>query len=87
LVRACVDRLAGDGDHTITDEMDEIAVKGLHRVEVRDNNGDQDEAILEIQVPHDSSPAADWKTEAISCADFNGDPCRGARDTQEQKEN
>jgi hypothetical protein len=28
--------------------MDEIAVKGLHRVEVRDNNGDQDEAILEI---------------------------------------
>ena len=49
LVRACVDRLAGDGDHTITDEMDEIAVKGLHRVEVRDNNGDQDEAILEIR--------------------------------------
>src|SRR5439155_9544094 len=30
-------------------EMDEIAVKGLHRVEVRDNNGDQDEAILEIR--------------------------------------
>ena len=29
--------------------MDEIAVKGLHRVEVRDNNGDQDEAILEIR--------------------------------------
>jgi hypothetical protein len=27
----------------------EIAVKGLHRVEVRDNNGDQDEAILEIR--------------------------------------
>lgn len=49
LVRACVDRLAGDGDHTITDEMDEFAVKGLHRVEVRDNNGDQDEAILEIR--------------------------------------
>src|SRR5215467_9471686 len=44
-----VDRLAGDGDHTITDEMDEIAVKGLHPVEVRDNNGDQDEAILEIR--------------------------------------
>ena len=41
--------MAGDGDHTITDEMDEIAVKGLHRVEVRDNNGDQDEAFLEIR--------------------------------------
>src|SRR6266496_4087332 len=49
LVRACVDRLAGDGDHTIADEMDEVAVKGLHRVEVRDSNGDPDEAILEIR--------------------------------------
>ena len=49
LVRTCVDRLAGDGDHTIADEMDEVAVKGLHRLEVRDNNGDPDEAILEIR--------------------------------------
>ncbi len=49
LVRTCVDRLAGDGDHTIADEMDEVAVKGLHRIEVRDNNGDPDEAILEIR--------------------------------------
>jgi hypothetical protein len=49
LVRTCVDRLAGDGDHTIAEEMDEIAVKGLHRVEVRDSNGDPDEAVLEIK--------------------------------------
>ncbi|MPZ33899.1 MAG: IS4 family transposase [Rhodospirillales bacterium] len=49
LVRTCVDRLAGDSDHTIADEMDEVAVKGLHRIEVRDNNGDPDEAILEIR--------------------------------------
>jgi hypothetical protein len=28
LIRTCVDRLAGDGDHTIADEMDEVAVKG-----------------------------------------------------------
>ncbi len=49
LVRTCVDRLAGDGDHTIGDEMDEVAVKGLHRIEVRDSNGDPDEAILEIR--------------------------------------
>ncbi|MEY9202055.1 hypothetical protein ABIF05_001165 [Bradyrhizobium elkanii] len=34
LVRTCVDRLAGDGNHTITDEMDEVAVKGLHRIKV-----------------------------------------------------
>jgi hypothetical protein len=49
LVRTCVDRLAGDGDHTIADEMDEVAVKGLHRVEVRDIHGNADEAVLEIR--------------------------------------
>ena len=49
LVRTCVDRLAGDGDHTIADEMDEVAVKGLHRIEVRDSNGDPDQAVLEIR--------------------------------------
>jgi hypothetical protein len=49
LIRTCVDRLAGDGDHTIADEMEEVAVKGLHRIDVRDSNGDPDEAILEIR--------------------------------------
>ncbi len=48
LIRTCVDRLAGDGDHTIADEMDEVAVKGLHRIDVRDDTGDPDEAVLEI---------------------------------------
>src|SRR5271156_5914311 len=49
LIRTCVDRLAGNGDHTIADEMEEVAVKGLHRIEVRDENGDPDEAVLEIR--------------------------------------
>jgi hypothetical protein len=49
LVRTCVDRLAGNGDHTIGEEMDEAAVKGLHRIEVRDSHGDPDEAALEIR--------------------------------------
>jgi transposase-like protein len=49
VVRTCVDRLAGEGDHTIADEMGEVAVKGLHRIEVRDNNGEPDEAVLEIK--------------------------------------
>jgi hypothetical protein len=49
LVRTCVDRLAGDGNHTIADEMDEVAVKGLHRIEVKDDNGDPDQALLEIR--------------------------------------
>jgi hypothetical protein len=45
LVRTCVDRLAGDGDHTIAKEMNEVEVKGLHRLEVRDSSGDRDEAV------------------------------------------
>jgi hypothetical protein len=49
VVRTCVDRLAGEGDHTIADEMGEVTVKGLHRIEVRDNDGEPDEAVLEIK--------------------------------------
>jgi Transposase DNA-binding len=49
LVRTCVDRLAGDGDHTVSEEMNEVAVKGLHRIEVRDEKGEPDEAVLEIR--------------------------------------
>jgi hypothetical protein len=41
--------LDGDGDQTIADEMDEVAVKGLHRVQFRDGNGDADEAVLKIK--------------------------------------
>ena len=49
LVRTQTNRLAGNGDHTVVDEMDEVAVKGLHRIEVRDERGDRDEAVLEIR--------------------------------------
>ncbi len=40
VVRTCVDRLAGDGEHTIADEMNEVAVKGLHAIETRDEHGE-----------------------------------------------
>lgn len=49
LVRSCNDRLAGDGDHTIADEMAEVRVQGLHRVEFRDERGQPCEATLEIR--------------------------------------
>src|SRR5260370_17016272 len=51
LVRTCVDRLAGDGDHTVADEMGETSVNGEHRIEVRDDKGDLGEAILEVPSP------------------------------------
>jgi Transposase DDE domain len=49
LVRTCVDRLAGDGKHTIAAEMKEVRVQGLHRIHIRDQKGDPSEAILEIK--------------------------------------
>jgi hypothetical protein len=49
VVRTCVDRLAGDGGHTIADEMEEARVKGLHHVELRDENGETTKVALEIR--------------------------------------
>ena len=49
LVRACVDRLAGDGRHTIADEMGEVAVQGLHRVEVAGEDGEAGQASVELR--------------------------------------
>ena len=49
LVRTCVDRLAGDGDHTIADEMKTARVNGIHRIRIRDKKGNSSEAILELR--------------------------------------
>jgi hypothetical protein len=49
LLRTCVDRLAGDGAHTIAAEMAEVSCKGVHRIEVRDRHGQVSEAILELK--------------------------------------
>jgi Transposase DNA-binding len=49
LVRACVDRLAGDGQHTIASEMAEVAVQGLHRVEVTGDDGKTSQACVELR--------------------------------------
>jgi hypothetical protein len=49
LVRTCVDRLAGEGDHTIAVEMDDVKPVGLHRIEVPDDDGTLTEAVLEIK--------------------------------------
>ena len=41
LVRTCVDRLAGDGGHTIADEMSEVSVQAMHRVAIsKDDHAD-----------------------------------------------
>lgn len=49
LLRTCVDRLAGDGKHTVAAEMAETACKGLHRVKVQDSRGEVSTAVLELK--------------------------------------
>ncbi len=46
LVRTCVDRLAGDGDHTIAPEMNDAQVAGIHEIEVRDDKGNREHRML-----------------------------------------
>ena len=49
LVRTCVDRLAGDGGHTIAKEMAEAPLKGVHAIEVYDKNRRPTIAKLELR--------------------------------------
>jgi len=49
LLRTCVDRLAGDGTHTISSEMAEVRCKGVHRIQVPDRHGRLSDALLELR--------------------------------------
>jgi len=49
LVRTCVDRLAGDGSGTISEEMKHAPLQGLHRLAVRNQHGTVSDAVLEIR--------------------------------------
>ncbi len=49
LIRTCVDRLAGDGGHTIAAEMAEVCYLGVHRVEVVDREGRASTARAELR--------------------------------------
>ena len=49
LVRTCVDRLAGDGGHTVIDEMKQTRVQGRHQVVVRNQHGQTTTAVIDIR--------------------------------------
>jgi len=49
LVRTCVDRLAGDGSGTISEEMKCAPLQGLHRLTVRNQHGKVSDGVLEIR--------------------------------------
>jgi hypothetical protein len=49
LVRTCVDRLAGEGDTTISREMGREPVRGNHEVEVRDDRGRASTTSVELR--------------------------------------
>ena len=49
LLRTCVDRLAGDGEYTISAAMRGAKVKATYRVEVRDAKGVVTEAVVDVR--------------------------------------
>src|SRR3982750_5015693 len=49
LLRTCVDRLAQDGNCSVSAVMKQVRVKGLHRLSVKDKKGNWSEAVLEIK--------------------------------------
>lgn len=49
VVRACVDRLAGDGKTTIAAVLRGVKAKAVHHVEVRDGKGTVSEATVEVR--------------------------------------
>ena len=49
LIRTCVDRLAGVGDHTVSVDMAKAKIRGRHRIEVRDAHGNPEMVELEIK--------------------------------------
>ena len=49
LVRTCVDRLAEDGQSTISEEMNDVDLKALHLITVRDEKGQAAEAVLKLR--------------------------------------
>ena len=49
VVRTCVDRLAGDGSHTISAEMSDVSTVGQHIIEVRDDTGEATKVALDVR--------------------------------------
>ncbi len=49
LVRTCVDRLAGDGDCTVADQMRQARSKGTYRIQARTKDGEAYEAVLQVK--------------------------------------
>jgi hypothetical protein len=49
LIRTCVDRVAADGNTTIAAEMKRSQLRGLHLIEVRNRQGEQEKTALELR--------------------------------------
>lgn len=49
VVRTCVDRLAGDGSHTIAAEMKDVSAAGQHTIKVRNDAGEVVKIALDVR--------------------------------------
>src|SRR4051794_40975756 len=80
LVRTCIDRLAGDGRHTIADEMGEVALQGRPAPGRGRRGGWQGQpGQRRASLPAHPRAAADRQAEALPRARPDRDPCPGAR--------
>ena len=52
LVRTCVNRLAGDGKHTVATEMAEIGVQGVHRVVIGTGKSNDEPDVAELELKY-----------------------------------
>ena len=84
VLRTCVNRRAGDGDHTVADEMSEVAIKKRHRINVRDNNGDSEQRSWKSDTVRSAS-CRNWEMEAICPSRIDCDPRRGSETPRHRK--
>lgn len=76
LVRTCVDRLAGEGEYTISAAMRNAKVRATCRIRIRPRKGVR--CYGRHSIPTTPSSAADRETEEIPLPDADGDSCPGA---------
>ena len=49
LVRTCVDRLAGDGNRLVSEEVSQSPLRGIHTINIRNKNGVEERVKLDVK--------------------------------------
>ena len=87
VLRTCVDRLAEDGQRTISAVMKAAKVKATHRIETRDAKGAVSEAILDLKYQRLRVHPPIGKQKNYPSLTFDGHSCTGTDNTYWKREN